>query len=361
MKITDIRIGKINIPLKKSFKSIVSTVSEVSEIVIKIITDTDEIGIGSAAPTPHVTGDTEESIIAAIKLITPNLMGQDIDNLEDIMSIIDNGITDNCSAKAAIDMAVYDLFGKKYNLPLYKYFGGNKPNITTGITISVGSIEDMVKDSLEAIRNGFQYLKIKVGTDPITDLKRVKSIRQAVRKDTKLIVDANQGWTPKEAVKIINKFEDLNLNIELIEQPVKAWDLDGLKFVTDRVMIPILADESVHNINDALNIIEKRAANCINVKLMKCGGFHNAIKILNLAEMAGIECMMGCMVESKIGVTAASSFALAKKNITKTDLDMLLSYEEDPIEGGVTFDGNLICASNSPGLGIKDIKGWQEI
>lgn len=361
MKITDIKIGMINIPLKKSFKSIISTVSEVSEIVIKIITNTDEIGIGSAAPTPHVTGDTEESIIAAIKLITPKLIGQDIDNMEDIMDIIDKGIIDNSSAKAAIDMAVYDLFGKKYNMPLYKYFGGNKCNVTTGITISVGSIEDMVKDSLEAIRNGFKYLKIKVGSDPITDLNRVKSIRQAVRKDTKLIVDANQGWTPKEAVKIINKFEDLNLNIELIEQPVKAWDLDGLKFVTDRVMIPILADESVHNINDALNIIEKRAANCINVKLMKCGGFHNAIKILNLAEMAGIECMMGCMVESKIGVTAAASFALAKKNITKTDLDMMLSYEEEPIKGGVTFDGNLICATDSPGLGIKDIDGWKEI
>lgn len=361
MKITDIKIGKINIPLKKSFKSIISTVDEVSEIVIKITTDTEEIGIGSATPTPQVTGDTEESIIAAIRIITPKLIGQDIDNMEDIMDIIDKEIIENSSAKAAIDMAIYDLFGKKYNMPLYKYFGGNKSNITTGITISVGSIEDMVKDSLEAIRDGFQYLKIKVGSDPVTDLNRVKSIRQAVRKDTKLIVDANQGWTPKEAVKIINKFEDLNLNIELIEQPVKAWDLEGLKFVTDRVMIPILADESVHNINDALNIIEKRAANCINVKLMKCGGFHNAIKILHLAEMAGIECMMGCMVESKIGVSAAASFALAKKNIIKTDLDMLLSYEEDPIEGGVTFDGNLICANNSPGLGIKDIGGWQEI
>jgi o-succinylbenzoate synthase len=361
MIITDIKIGKIKIPMNKSFKTIITTVSEISEIVIKVITDTDEIGIGSATPTPEITGDTEESIIAAIKVITPKLIGQNIDNMEEIMNIIDKGIIDNSSAKAAIDMGMYDLFGKKYNIPLHKYFGGNKTRVITGITISVGTIEEMVKESLEAVRSGFQYLKIKVGDNPVVDLNRVKAIRQAVRKDTKLIVDANQGWTPKEAVKIINKFEDLELNIELIEQPVKAWDIEGLKFVTDRVLIPILADESVHNINDALNIIEKRAANCINVKLMKCGGFHNAIKILNLAEMAGIECMMGCMVESKIGVTAAANFALAKKNITKTDLDMLLSYENDPIEGGVTFDGEEIYANDSPGLGIIEVHGWKEI
>ncbi len=361
MLIKDIKIGKINVPLIRSFKSIIGTATCVEEIVIKIITDTQEEGICSAAPTPLITGETKASIVAAIKEIKPKLIGKDIDDIEGIMFIIDNEIVRNTSAKAALDMAIYDLFGKKYNMPLYKYFGGNKKEIITDRTIGLGSIEEMVQESLEAIRDGFKYLKVKVGTDPCMDLNRVKAIRQAVRKDTKIIVDANQGWTAKQAIKLITKFEDLDLNIELIEQPVNAWDIEGLKRVTNNVLTPILADESVHTFEDALTIINNRAANSINVKLMKCGGLHNARKILNLAEVVGIECMMGCMVESKIGVSAAASLALAKKNITKTDLDILMSYEEDTIKGGVDIKDNRILANDAPGLGILEVQNWIEL
>ncbi|WP_461205900.1 dipeptide epimerase [Clostridium sp. DL1XJH146] len=361
MEIRDIKIGKINVPLKRSFKSIIGPATSVEEIVIKIITDTQEEGIGSAAPTPLITGETNASIVAAIKKIKPKLIGKDIDDVEGIMFIIDNEIVRNTSAKAALDMAVYDLLGKKYKIPLYKYFGGNKQKISTDITIGIGTIEEMVQESLEAIRDGFKYLKVKVGTKPCMDLNRVKAIRQAVRKDTKIIVDANQGWSPKEAIKLITKFEDLDLNIELIEQPVNAWDLEGLKQVTNNVLTPILADESVHTFEDAFNIINNRAANSINIKLMKCGGFHNAVKIINLAEMAGIECMMGCMVESKIGLSAAASLAFAKKNITKTDLDMLMIYEKDTIKGGVTIKDNMILANDAPGLGILEVENWEEL
>ncbi|MCY6483266.1 dipeptide epimerase [Clostridium aestuarii] len=361
MNIKDIMIGRINIPLKQAFKTAITTINEVDEVVIKIITDNEKVGIGSAVPSAQITGDSEKSIIDAINLIKDKIIGMNIDNLEEIMSTIDNTISGNTSAKAALDMAVYDLFAQKYNIPLYKLFGGSKKSIVTDITINLGTPEEMVREAMQAINNGFKHLKVKVGTDPIMDFKRVKSIKQVARKGINIRVDADQEWTPKSAVKIITKFEDAGLDIEFVEQPVKAWDIEGLKFVTDNVRTDILADEAVHSSRDALKIMQMRAADLINIKLMKCGGFHNALKICNIAETMGVKCMMSCMAESKIGVTAAANLAMGKKNIVNTNLDMIMNFESDPVVGGVEFEENIITASDIPGLGIINITGWEEI
>lgn len=361
MKIQDIKMGKISSPLKQEFKVGKRFITLSDEIVIKIVTDTGEVGYGSAAPTPLITGETENSIMGAINYIKPELVGLDIDNLEEIMKVIHNSIYGNNSAKAAIDVAIYDLFCKKYGLPLYKFLGGYKTSLTTDITIANDTVEQMVRKSLEAIMDGYTYLKVKIGNDIDLDIDRVKAVRKAVRRGIKIRVDANQGWRPKEAVSIIRKFEDMGLDIEFVEQPVNAWDLDGLKYVTDNVETKILADEAVFGPSDAFKIIEKRAADLINIKLMKCGGINNAIKIYNMAENMGIRCMMGCMLESRIGITAAASFAASKSNMIKADLDTMLLFEQDTIIGGASIIGNTITINDSPGLGIADIIGWNEI
>jgi len=214
--------------------------------------------------------------------------------------------------------------------------------LTTDITIANDTVEQMVRKSLEAIMDGYTFLKVKIGNDIDLDIDRVKAVRKAVRRGIKIRVDANQGWRPKEAVSIIRKFEDMGLDIEFVEQPVNAWDLDGLKYVTDNVETKILADEAVFGPSDAFKIIEKRAADLINIKLMKCGGINNAIKIYNMAENMGIRCMMGCMLESRIGITAAASFAASKSNMIKADLDTMLLFEQDTIIGGASIIGNTI-------------------
>ncbi|MCJ7688293.1 MAG: dipeptide epimerase, partial [Clostridiaceae bacterium] len=270
MKIQDIKMGKINTPLLRPYIIGKKVLNFSDEIVIKIITDTGDIGYGSATPTPLITGETEYSIMGAINYIKHDILGLDIDNLEEIMKVIHNSIYANNSAKAAIDMAIYDLFCKKYGIPLYKFLGGYKTTLTTDITIANGSVEQMVSKSLEAIMNNYTYLKVKVGNDIEHDIARVKAVRKAVRKGIKIRVDANQGWRPKEAVSVIRKFEDMDLDIEFVEQPVNAWDIDGLKYVTDNVETKILADESVFGPSDAFKIIEKRAADLISIKLMKC-------------------------------------------------------------------------------------------
>jgi o-succinylbenzoate synthase len=354
-------MGKVNTPLLRPYKIGKKILNFSDEIIVKIITDTGEIGYGSATPTPLITGETEYSIMGAINYIKHDILGLDIDNLEEIMKVIHNSIHANNSAKAAIDMAIYDLLCKKYGIPLYKFLGGYKTTLTTDITIANGSVEQMVNKSLEAIMANYTYLKVKVGNDIDHDIERVKAVRKAVRKGIKIRVDANQGWRPKEAVSVIRKFEDMDLDIEFVEQPVNAWDIDGLKYVTDNVETKILADESVFGPSDAFKIIEKRAADLISIKLMKCGGINNAIKIYNMAENMGIRCMMGCMLESRIGITAAASFAASRSNMIKADLDTMLCFEKDSVIGGAAVIGNKITVNDSPGLGISDIIGWQEI
>ncbi|MGV8983268.1 dipeptide epimerase [Clostridium sp.] len=361
MRIKEIKMGRINTPLIQPYRIGKRFLTYSDEIVIKMITDTGEIGFGSAAPTPSITGETQESIIGAINYIKPDILGLDIDNLEEIMKVIHNSIHANNSAKAAIDIAIYDLLCKKYGIPLYKFLGGYKTSLTTDLTIANDTVEKMVEKSLEAIMAGYICLKVKIGNDPILDIERVKAVRKAVRRGIKIRVDANQGWRPKEAVSIIRKFEDMGLDIEFVEQPVNAWDIDGLKYVTDNVDTKILADEAVFGPSDAFKIIERRAADLISIKLMKCGGINNAVKMYNMAENMGIRCMMGCMLESKMGITAAASFAASKSNLIKADLDTMLVFENDTIIGGASVVGNTISINDAPGLGISDIIGWHEI
>ena len=358
MKIVDIKLGRISVPLKKPFKTALRTVYDVNDVIVKIITDTGNVGYGEAPPTGVITGDTAGSIIGAIEdHIKKNLIGMDIENFEEMMQKSNKSVIKNNSAKAAIDMALYDLYGQLYKSPVYKLLGGYRKEITTDLTISVNDPEEMAKDSIEAVKLGYKTLKIKVGKDATMDIKRMSAIRHAIGYDVALRIDANQGWTPKEAVVTLRKMEDSGINIEFVEQPVVAYDLDGLKFVTDNVSIPVLADESMWSPMDAMKIMQMRAADLINIKLMKTGGIHNALKICSIAETYGMECMIGCMLEAKIRVTAAVHLAAAKSIITKIDLDGPVLCKEDPIDGGAIFEDYKITLTDDHGFGFKGING----
>ena len=169
-------------------------------------------------------------------------------------------------------------------------------------------------------------------------------------------MEGNKTWRPREAVRILNEMQEKGLAIEFVEQPVKAQDIDGLRYVTEHSDVPVLADESVFSPEDALRIMQTRAADLINIKLMKCGGLTNALKIASAAEVYGVECMIGCMLEAKISVNAAVELACAKRIITKVDLDGPVLCSEDPILGGAVFREKEITVSDDPGLGIKGVE-----
>ncbi|MEK4229840.1 dipeptide epimerase [Solibacillus sp. FSL H8-0538] len=354
MRITNIIVAEVEAPLITPFKTALRTVHSIQNVAVYVHTDDGQIGIGEAAPTAVITGETKASIAHAIEAyIKPSIIGMDIEDIAQIMERLDKSIYKNTSAKAAVDMAIYDLFAKRYDTPLYKVLGGYRKELITDITISVNDTAEMVKDSLAAVERGFHILKVKVGKDPKGDAARVIAIREAVGSAITLRVDANQGWTPKQSVRIICSLEDANTNIELVEQPVHYDDLAGMQYVTAHTLTNILADESVFSPKDALTIIEKRAADLINIKLMKTGGIYQAQKLCQIAEANGIQCMIGCMLETKISVSAAAHFAAAQKNITMVDLDGPSLCMKDPIVGGPVFASERITMTDASGIGFS--------
>ncbi len=363
MKITDIKFGTLRVPLKTPFKTALRTIDKVEDIVVMVNTDTGHVGYGEAPATAVITGDTHGSIIEAIRhYIWPRVVGQDVANLNHVTQLIQDAMEKNSSAKAAVEIAVYDLWGQLYNAPLYRLLGGGDPLITTDITISVDYIDKMVTDSIAAVERGFESLKIKVGKDIGVDIDRVKAIYAAVEGRALLRLDANQGWTAKQAVYALQTLEDAGVRLELVEQPVKAQDLNAMKYVTERVHTPIMADESVFGPTEVVELIRMRAADIINIKLMKTGGISNAIRIADIAEMYQIECMIGCMLETSISVAAAVHVAVAKsKAITKIDLDGPSLCAFNPIDGGVIFNEAEISVTDAPGLGIREIRGLEPI
>jgi len=360
MKITGIRIAKISVPLRVPFKTALRTVNSVEDVIVEIHTDTGHVGYGEAPPTGAITGDTTGAIIGALRdHIIPSLIGQEIDALEPLMKRLNKAVVHNTSAKAAVDIALYDLYGQLLGAPVYKLLGASRKSITIDITISVNPPEEMARDALVALERGYDTLKIKVGIDPTLDVARLAAVREAVGRDIRLRIDANQAWTPKQAVMLLNQMQEKGLDIELVEQPVPGRDFEGLRYVTERSYVPVMADESVFSPEDAMKIMQMGAADLINIKLMKCGGIHNALKIASAAEVYGVECMIGCMLEAKVSVNAAVHLACAKSVITKVDLDGPVLCSEDPVEGGSVFDERTITVSDAPGLGVSAIRGLQ--
>ena len=357
MKIQSIRFGMLNVPLKTPFKTAMRTVKEIEDVVVIVKTDTGHTGYGSAPATAVITGDTHGSIIEAIsKVMSPALIGRDIADLNNLINTVHNSIVRNFSAKAAIEIAIYDLYGQLYDAPLYQLLGGGDNVISTDITISVDYIDKMVEDTLSAIDRGFETLKIKVGKDPALDIERIKAIYAAVNERALIRLDANQGWTPKQTVSVLRALEDSGVQLELVEQPVRGDDIEGMKYVTERVHTPVMADESSFGPKEAIELIRTRAADIINIKLMKTGGISNAIKIADIAGIYGVNCMIGCMLESSIGVAAAAHIAVAKASvITKVDLDTPALGEYDPVTSGVQFNNSEIKITDLPGLGISKI------
>ena len=346
-EITKIEVKKYDLSLLEPFKISLGTLTKAKNVLVKVFTD-DYIGIGEGAPTPIITGDTQDGSLSFIKDISSLLINEEFLDMQVLNEKIGRSCTGMTSAKAALNIALYDLIGKYFSSPLYKILGGYRKKIETDITIGINTPENVKAKALDAISKGYKTLKIKIGTDVNKDFERVETLSDL---GIKIRLDANQGYTPKSAVKFIRRLK--KFDIEFVEQPVPSWDLEGMKYVKENSEIPIIADESIHSARDALKFINYNAVDGINIKLMKCGGISNAIEIVHIAETAGIPCMIGCMLESKISVTAAAHLALAFKNIKYVDLDSHLFLKDDPTSGGIVIRDGVIYPPKKSGLGIE--------
>ncbi len=310
-------------------------------------------GYGEGSAAPRITGDTPESVVSTLKSLAPIVLGTDVFKIEGTVDRILK-IKGSPAAKAAVDMALHDLWGRALGRPLYRLLGGYRDRIETDITIGIKKPSEMAISAKRAVAEGFKIIKIKVGTKPHEDIERVQRVREAVGEKVRLRVDANQAWSTRQAVETIQTIE--KFNPEFVEQPVKAEDVKGLAAVTHKVQVPIMADESVHTPADALRLVKENAADMFNIKLMKSSGIHEARKIAAIADAAGIPCMVGCMAESNVGITGALHFVLANRIIQFADLDCdLLLAEKAVLLGGAQISGGVREPALGSGLGIAEL------
>lgn len=323
MKITDITVENNRLPLKVPFITALRRADTIDELIITIKTDTSICGKGAAVAVTAVTGETLETIETTIlNIIKPKITGLNLLAYQNIFSLLNNAIEHHPGAKAAVDMAIYDCLAQFYQMPLYQWLGGESKTLLTDLTISLNDIDTMVSDAKKAVAEGFSILKIKVGDGSQKDIDRVYAIAEGTKAQAKLRIDANQAWSVKDAIEIIKDFEKQSLSIDLIEQPVKAADFEGLKSVKNNVNIPILADESVFNAKDAIKLLCMQAVDLLSIKLLKTGGIYPALTLVSIAETFNVECMLSCMLEGPLGINAACHLALAKpETITRIDLD----------------------------------------
>lgn len=323
-------------------------------VIVKMFTDYGVIGWGESSPSKRVTGENPETIVKVLDEIAPHLIGMCPLRIEQIIDAMDKWVVGNPSAKAAVDLALHDILGKTVRKPLFRLMGGFREEVLTDLTLGIKTPREMAKDASKAVKKGFRALKVKVGVNPKEDMERVKMIRETIGPDIAIRIDANQGWTPTQAIKVLNKLE--RFNVEFAEQPVQAEDVEGLARVKKKSRIPVMADESVHSPEDAMQLIRREAVDLINIKLMKSGGIWKARKIAAVAEAAGVPCMIGCMGESNLGISAATHLAAAVKNIKYADLDSdLLIKDKLVLRGGTQLEASKRTPTERPGLGVTKI------
>lgn len=323
----------LNVPFRIS-----RSVQHVAHNVLVRIEDDGLTGVGEAAPSGYY-GEKCESVLMALSYFAEHL-GDDAMLIEDISSDLSRVMRGNASARAAIDMALYDLIGHRLGVPVYQLLGLNPERTpVTSFTIGLDTPAEMARKV--RLAEQFPVLKIKLGMP--NDLEIVRAIRDVT--DARLRVDANAAWTPKQAIKTINALEAFD--IEFVEQPVAAGDLEGLRLVREHTNLPIFADESCVTLEDVPRVAG--LVDGINIKLMKCGGISQALKMIATARAHHLEVMLGCMIESSVSITAAAQISPL---VDYADLDGALLVANDPFDGVGVERGKLVLPDR-PGLGVR--------
>jgi L-alanine-DL-glutamate epimerase-like enolase superfamily enzyme len=351
MKTTHTEIFKLNVPLKEPFVISLGPITDANNIAVKIHTDTRVAGTGECSPFTTIVGETQATEFELAKDIAGLIKGKDPLAIEERLAEIDAALPGNTTVKSAFDMALYDLLARHAGLPLYRLLGGgNTRRVFTDMTVGLGTAEQMAAQARKFKEAGFPAIKVKLGTSPTDDVERIRAIRKAVGDKIPLRIDANQGWDPLTAIQTLKALEPFG--IDHCEEPVPHWDNRGLARVTANSPIPIMADESVFDHRDAFRLAAMGACDYFNVKLSKSGGIHNALKIIAVAEAAGMKCQVGCMSETRFALTALTHLAAARRNIVHFDIDSCLMHVTDPVVGGIEYKGyGEWVLPEAPGIG----------
>ena len=355
MRITGIEIEKFSVPTKEPFRVAFGLITESDSWIVKVHTDEGITGIGSASPLGFVTGETIDTCRIVMQLFADAVIGADPTDIQGIHKIMDGIIYGNGSAKCAFDVACYDILGKTKGLPVYKLLGGTDPVVHNDITIGIDEPVKMQAKADEYVhRKGFDILKVKTGISLKDDIDALTRIRETAGDKVRIRIDANQGYNVATALEALKEFEQLG--VDAAEQCLPWWDLEGAAELMEKntTSVKLMLDESIHTPYDAMRAAKMHCADYFNIKLMKCGGLYAGAQIADIAGEYGIGCMVGCMEENKISLTAGISLVAAKPAIVEADCDsfMFFKNDDDGISGGFTRNGGYFTLLEKPGLGI---------
>ena len=337
-KIQSIEIDSQSLPLKVPFTTSRHVVNAARCARVAIRLDNGMLAYGAGTPNEVVTGDTLASMLAVLRDLTPRLIGADLADWNNLLAQVQNLITGNGPAKAALEIALYQLRAQLYGIDLPQLLGCRQGSVQTDMTISIHPLPQMIAEAKQVAAAGFRAVKIKVGSGTLAeDFERVDAIAAALGPDQRLRLDANQAWNVAEAATALRALAARKLPIDFVEQPLPARDIAGMQALTSLHILPIMADEAVFSYADALNILDRQAADYVNIKLMKTGGLSEASKINAACAARGVGCMVGCMIEPNTSLRAAVAFAAAYANVQFVDLDAAYMVREQ--QTGLIIDG----------------------
>ena len=354
-KIKDITVWSVDLGNTKPYTIAFKTVTEVKNVFVEVLLDDGTTGIGAGNPSEYVVGETlEQSVEALDSRNLEFLIGRDIRELNQLTFEVWRNFPENPAARAAIDIALYDTFTKYLGVPLVKYLGQKIKKLPTSNTIGIKNVDDTLREAEDYIKRGFRVIKVKLGKDLEEDVERVMKLREKFGNQIVIRIDANQGYNIDQTIQFYGRTYDLDL--ELIEQPLPAKDISGMKTLPPEVREVVAADESLITPADAIELIKPpKAAGIFNIKLMKCGGISQALKIADIALHEEVDLFWGCNDESIVSITAALHAAFSCSNTKYIDLDGSLDLGSDIVTGGFKLkDGYMYC-TDKPGLGVERI------
>ncbi len=358
MKITRLEAWRIAVPFAKPYKlsKVYGTIHDALAVILKLYTDQGVVGLGEADPMPPFTEETPAGVVAALRdYLGPRLLGQDPRAVPVLEAMMDQVLYGNHTAKGAVSMALYDILGQVEGVPVHTLLGGR---VRARIPLLRGTGSGTAEEDLAVIEmrmaEGFRTFMLKMGARPIEDeITRVRQVRDHLDEEVRLLVDANQGWQVREAMRFMAGLEDLKL--ELMEQPIPRWDLSGLKRIRARAPWPVSADESLVTPRDALRLIQEEAVDVFSIKVSKNGGLSAAKKIALVAEAAGLKCLMNSMLE--FGVTQAASLHLGATLTNLVDFGHAygspLRLSDDVTNYSDLVSQAVVEVPDEPGLGVR--------
>jgi L-Ala-D/L-Glu epimerase len=355
MKIKSIKVWSADLVNTKPYTIAFKTVDEVLNAFVEITLHNGVTGIGAANPSEYVTGENFQQCEQALQENNIEfLIGRDINEIHQLTFEVWQKLPKNPAARAALDIALYDAFTKHLNIPLVKYLGQKIHSLPTSNTIGIKNVEETLKEAAEYGERGFTVLKVKLGIDLDEDIERMVKLREKFGKKFVIRIDANQGYTSAQTIEFYNRTKALD--IELIEQPLPAKAVDETKKLPEEIRKVIAADESLLTPQHAFELVKPPvAAGIFNIKLMKCGGVSQALKIADIGSLAGVDLFWGCNDESIVSITAALHTAFACAKTKYIDLDGSLDLAKDEVTGGFILKDGIMYCSDKPGLGVERV------